>query len=168
MMDLIDVNIALQKWRGREKIHTHIIRTSWASVERPFFFLVVHPKLSAYTGKASLWKSLPKPPPSLPQASPKPPPSLLDELGICGKASPSLPTIPQAFPKPSPASPSLPEAIPSIPQASPSVPRYSRKKNCDLQCVHVCVCVCVCVCECVCVCVCASLSGSLWANYIHN
>ena len=110
-MDLIDFNIALQKWRGREKIHTHIIRTSWASVERPFFFLVVHPKLSAYTGKASLWKSLPKRPQVFPQEELRP--------AVCA-------------------------------------------------CVCVCVCVCVNVFVCVCVCVCASLSGSLWANYIHN
>ena len=150
MMDLIDFNIALQKWRGREKIHTHIIRTSWASVERPFFFLVVHPKLSAYTGKASLWKSLPKPPPSLPQASPKPPPSLLDELGICGKASPSLPSIPQAFPKPSP---SLPKPPRSNPKHSPSLPKPPQAFPQEELRPVVCACVCVCVCECVCVCV---------------
>ena len=146
MMDLIDVNIALQKWRGREKIHTHIIRTSWASVERPFFFLIVHPKLSAYTGKASLWKSLPKPPPSLPQASPKPPPSLLDELGICGKASPSLPSIPQAFPKPSP---SLPKPPRSIPKHSPSLPKPPQAFPQEELRPAVCACVCVCVCVCV-------------------
>ena len=144
MMDLIDFNIALQKWRGREKIHTHIIRTSWASVERPFFFLVVHPKLSAYTGKASLWKSLPKPPPSLPQASwtswasvEKPP-----------QASQPFPKHSQSLPQPPQASPKQSQAFPKPPQASPGIPAR-RTATCS-----VCMCVCVCVCECVCVCVC--------------
>ena len=167
MMDLIDVNIALQKWRGREKIHTHIIRTSWASVERPFFFLVVHPKLSAYTGKASLWKSLPKPPPSLPQASPKPPPSLPQASWTSWasvekppQASQPFPKHSQSLPQPPQASPKQSQAFPKPPQASPGIPAR-RTATCS-------VCMCVCVCECVCVCVCASLSGSLWANYIHN
>ena len=123
--------------------------------------------VSLHCGKASLWKSLPKPPPSLPQASPKPPPSLLDELGICGKASPSLPSIPQAFPKPSP---SLPKPPRSNPKHSPSLPKPPQAFPQEELRPAVCACVCVCVCVnvFVCVCVCASLSGSLWANYIHN
>ena len=161
MMDLIDFNIALQKWRGREKIHTHIIRTSWASVERPFFFLVVHPKLSAYTGKASLWKSLPKPPPSLPQASPKP-------LGRAGHLWKSLPKPPNHSPSIPKAFPSLPKPPRSNPKHSPSLPKRPQVFPQEELRPAVCACVCVCVCECVCVCVCASLSGSLWANYIHN